>query len=251
MPTTVSVLDEFVQIGFVVFEQVFTPDEMQQIDDAFESLYATSQIVAATPGRGASVTHNGARFSYAAGSDHVRHVAMCGNVEPDLMRFGRDQRLLKIAAQLLGTGEMDQLINQAHYKRPGSNVVFDWHQDAQHRGMAQSHFTDLNGRGSYAQLLLAVDDSTSENGGLQFIPGTSRLGLLAGKVEEQVNLATAVTPTLRRGDVVAFGPYTVHGSQANRSDRSRRVFINGFAQPGANRRDYGLPGAGDRLVIAS
>ena len=48
-------------------------------------------------------------------------------------------------------------------------------------------------------------------------------------------------------DVVMFGPYTVHCSQPNVSEHPRRVFINGFAYPGANTRLYPGRGAG-RLV---
>jgi ectoine hydroxylase-related dioxygenase (phytanoyl-CoA dioxygenase family) len=32
------------------------------------------------------------------------------------------------------------------------------------------------------------------------------------------------------GDVMIWNPFTIHGSQANRSARSRRVYINGFAR---------------------
>jgi ectoine hydroxylase-related dioxygenase (phytanoyl-CoA dioxygenase family) len=32
------------------------------------------------------------------------------------------------------------------------------------------------------------------------------------------------------GDVLMWNPFTIHGSQPNRSTRSRRVYINGFAR---------------------
>jgi hypothetical protein len=42
-----------------------------------------------------------------------------------------------------------------------------------------------------------------------------------------------------------FGPYTVHASSENTSDRYRRILINGYASPGAKRRVYGT---GRRLI---
>jgi hypothetical protein len=46
-----------------------------------------------------------------------------------------------------------------------------------------------------------------------------------------------------------FGPYTFHRSLPNRSQSARRVFINGYAHPGANWRLYPGSEAG-RLLEA-
>jgi hypothetical protein len=51
--------------------------------------------------------------------------------------------------------------------------------------------------------------------------------------------------------VLLFGPYTFHRSLPNRSTRPRRVFINGFAHPGANSRVYPGDGAGRTLRYAA
>jgi ectoine hydroxylase-related dioxygenase (phytanoyl-CoA dioxygenase family) len=248
-PLTREQVDGFHDVGFIHIPQVFTPQEMDEIDAAFERLYAIAvEQAAALPAGEHQATFRGSRFTYAPGTLAVRHVAMCGNAEPVLLGFGRDPRLLSIAAQLLGCDQMDQLINQAHYKKPGSAVAFDWHQDSQHRGMGKGGFSDLNGRGSYVQIALAIDAAAEDNGPLQFIPGTGRLGHLGDQLLQRIDLSQAVTPMLRRGDAAAFGPFTVHGSGPNRSAHSRRVFINGFAYPGANHRDYGgLPHAAQRL----
>jgi ectoine hydroxylase-related dioxygenase (phytanoyl-CoA dioxygenase family) len=220
---------------------------MDRIDAAFERLHVLAEEAAALPRTGAGIVHHGSRFTFAP-NNHVRHVSFCGNAEPVLLQFGRDARLLAIAVGLLGSREMDQLINQAHYKRPGSAVTFDWHQDSSHRGIGSGGFTDINGRGSYVQILLAIDDSTADNGPLEFIPGSNKLGHLGADLSHRIDPARRVTPMLKRGDVVAFGPFTVHGSQANLSNKSRRVFINGFAFPGANHKDYQLPHSGERLI---
>src|SRR5690606_18116224 len=137
-----------------------------------------------------------------------------------------------------------QLINQAHFKKPGTGVAFDWHQDSTHRGIDRGGFVDVNGRGSYVQIALALDDVTAESGPLSFIPGSHRaghLGLTPADVGVRFDPSTAVRPLLKRGDAVAFSPYVIHGSEPNRSTTPRRTFINGFAYPGANQRPPGLP----------
>jgi ectoine hydroxylase-related dioxygenase (phytanoyl-CoA dioxygenase family) len=109
----------------------------------------------------------------------------------------------------------------------------------------------MNGRGSYVQIALAIDDATEVNGPLSFIPNTGDAGIMGVPLDEsRFDETTAVAPLLKRGDVALFGPYTVHGSRANMSDKARRVFINGFAHPDANKRDFGDSPVGRFLEIS-
>ena len=145
------------------------------------------------------------------------------------------------------------------FKRPHEGVTFDWHQDIQHRDKADGHWTDVNGCGSFVQTLIVLDEMTPDSGPLKFIPGSSKWGRVDfgddadGKPPQATNgpapvrEADAVTITAQPGDTLFFGPYTAHASFENRSDRYRRVLINGYASPGANRRIYPGDGAGRRL----
>jgi hypothetical protein len=54
---------------------------------------------------------------------------------------------------------------------------------------------------------------------------------------------------MRAGSVLVFGPFTVHRSLPNRSRTPRRIFINGYAYPGANARVYPGDGAGRTLTL--
>jgi ectoine hydroxylase-related dioxygenase (phytanoyl-CoA dioxygenase family) len=71
-----------------------------------------------------------------------------------------------------------------------------------------------------------------------------------GELPEGADPGEAHAVTMAAGGVLLFGPYTFHRSRPNESDRARRVFINGFAYPGANARVYPGRGAG-RLVKAA
>ena len=59
----------------------------------------------------------------------------------------------------------------------------------------------------------------------------------------------AVDVVLPSGGLFLIHPYTIHGSGENNSDRPRRLFLNGFAFPGANSRKYPGEGSG-RMVRA-
>jgi ectoine hydroxylase-related dioxygenase (phytanoyl-CoA dioxygenase family) len=240
----------FFEVGFTSQPDVFTADEVGEMRAAFERLERTAYRL------GNTQMYRGSQFVLscapdAAGRRRVRidRIVWCGAAEPVLSAFGRAPRLLAMASCLLGSREMNQLINQAHFKLPGDGVDFPWHQDSTHRRYGGGEWRDVNGRGSFVQTLTAIDDVTADNGPLQVIPGSCKLGHVeppeggAGWLPtDRLDPRTAISVTMKAGSVLLFGPYTFHRSQPNCSCRPRRMFINGFAYPGANSRVY--PGAG-------
>ncbi len=231
--------------GFVVKRALFAEREVLAARAALARLYATAQTLSATG------DHDGAFFALGRapeGQIVVQRVVWAGGAEPLLLRLSEDERLVAPALGLLGTDHCEQLLCQAHYKMPNDGVAFDWHQDIQHRDKGNDTWRDVNGRGSFVQTILLVDDMTEENGPLEFVPldavtvdGARRL------VKDSVDPSRAVSVTGRAGDVLFFGPYAVHGSKPNVSNMPRRVLINGYAAPGANKRVY--PGRGACRVL--
>lgn len=230
----------FDERSFFVLRGLFSPSEVAPVREAFDRLYETAQRLRTTG------DHAGAFFVLEArdeGPAVVQRVVWAGGMEPPLLELSADARLIAPALELLGTSQCEQLLCQAHFKMPNDGVAFDWHQDIQHRDKGAGTWRDVNGRGSYVQTLLLVDDMTEENGPLEFVPPEAarfdeRGRLLPGSVDA----SRAVPVTGRAGDVLFFGPWAVHGSLPNRSALPRRVLINGYAAPGANGRHY--PGAG-------
>lgn len=235
--------------GFFVRRGVFREDEVRATRAALERLYVKAQTLTATG------DHDGAFFALgvpANGPVVVQRVVWAGGAEPGLLELSEDARLVAPALELLGTGQCEQLLCQAHYKMPNDGVAFDWHQDIQHRDKGNDTWRDVNGRGSFVQTILLVDDMTEDNGPLEFVPkdaaaldASGRLIKEEGRV--RVDASRAVSVTGRAGDVLFFGPYAVHGSTPNVSVSPRRVLINGYAAPGANKRFY--PGRGACRVL--
>ena len=173
------------------------------------------------------------------GEQVIQRVVWAGGCQPYLLDIGGDARLTTPCAQLLQSDEMDHLLNQAHFKRPRDGVRFDWHQDIQHRDKGKGTWTDVNGRGSFVQTLIVLDSMTPASGPMLFVPGSSKWGRVkfreldrdgasaAPKRPLQFRNEKAVTIAAEPGDTLFFGPYTVHASFENTSDRYRRVLING------------------------
>jgi hypothetical protein len=231
--------------GFALRRGLFRDDEVLAARAALERLYATAQTLSATG------DHDGAFFALGKSPDGavvVQRVVWAGGAEPSLLRLSEDPRLVEPALDLLGTNHCEQLLCQAHYKMPNDGVAFDWHQDIQHRDKGNGTWRDVNGRGSFVQTILLVDDMTEENGPLEFVPMDAvEVDAERRLVKGSVDTSRAVSVTGRAGDVLFFGPYAVHGSMPNQSSIPRRVLINGYAAPGANKRFY--PGNGACRVL--
>ena len=100
---------------------------------------------------------------------------------------------------------------------------------------------------------------TADNGPMLFVPGSSRWGRVdfgdhdyddfdyTPRKPPQFRDEDAVMIIAEPGDTLFFGPYTAHASFENNSRHYRRVFINGYANPGANHRVY--PGNGACRMI--
>ena len=246
---------EFYDQGWTIVPGLFSIDEMQVARRAFERLYGKAQQLRTTQ------EHDGAFFvldAPATGDVIVKRVVWAGGAEADLLDLSADPRLVDPALQLLGSEHCEQLLCQAHFKMPGDGVSFDWHQDVQHRDKGPGTWNDLNGKGSYVQTIMLVDDMTEQNGPLKFIPksavrGEGHVRLSADPYDYSTPMnasaapaifdeSQAITVTGSAGSVLFFGPYAIHGSTSNESNTPRRVLINGYAYPGANGRVY--PGRG-------
>jgi ectoine hydroxylase-related dioxygenase (phytanoyl-CoA dioxygenase family) len=144
-------------------------------------------------------------------------------------------RFLVAASQLLGDVPVRFWHDQLFCKPPKQGGVVAWHQDYSYwtRTKPVAHLTCWCG----------LDDSTVENGCVQYVPGSHRWGLLekpalAGDLmgitdfltPEQQKEFKPVPVEVKAGEGIFHHPLTLHGSGENKSNRPRRAFvINVFA----------------------
>ncbi|MDC6388637.1 phytanoyl-CoA dioxygenase family protein [Maribacter sp. PR1] len=139
------------------------------------------------------------------------------------------------AHQLLGNKSVRFWHDQLFYKPAEHGGVVAWHQDYSYwtRTVAMQHLTCWTG----------LDDATTENGCLYYVPKSHKWGLLdapelAGDMnglldylsEEQKKEFNPVPIPLKKGYATFHHPLMVHGSYENKSKRPRRAFVlNVFA----------------------
>jgi len=145
-------------------------------------------------------------------------------------------RFLAAASQLLGNVPVRFWHDQIFWKPPKKGGVVAWHQDYSYwtRTKPVAHLTCWCG----------LDDSTKENGCLQYIAGSHRWGLLpktvlAGDIagikaylndEQKKQFEHPLYAEVKAGEAIFHHSLTLHGSGENKSDKPRRAFvINAFA----------------------
>jgi ectoine hydroxylase-related dioxygenase (phytanoyl-CoA dioxygenase family) len=142
---------------------------------------------------------------------------------------------LMAAHQLLDVKPIRFWHDQLFYKPAAHGGVVAWHQDYSYwtRTIAMQHLTCWTG----------LDDATTENGCLHYIPKSHQWGLLnapelAGNMDGILDYLTAeqkvdfqpVPIELKAGYGTFHHPLLVHGSYQNTSNQPRRAFVlNVFA----------------------
>lgn len=228
----------FARDGYAIVRGVFSPAEIAEIGAATDELHAEGVA------HGRSFRHGNLFYNVADdgdGAPNVRMVQWPSYHQPVLNAVRLDPRFAAILGPLIG-GDLKQIINQVHWKAPGSMGDFAWHQDSRFRKPDEAY---RNLGDAYVQTGLAIDPHNGGSGGMRFIPGSHVHGPLALDTSSEV-LGSAMTGdalaaaglseddvvelVLEPGDLALWSPYLVHGSGTNRSDHRRRFYINGYVR---------------------
>lgn len=222
--------------GYAIVRGFFDADDVAEIAAALEQLYAEG-VAHGRCFRHGNLFYNVTREG--CGEPLVRMVQWPSYHQAILNRVRLDLRFAKLLQPLIGRN-VKQIINQVHWKTPGSLGDFAWHQDSRFRRPATAY---RNLATSYVQTGLAIDPHTPESGCMKIIPGSHLRGDLRMD-SSTVVLGTAMTNgaleavglsasdsialVLQPGDLALWNPYLVHGSGKNVSDHRRRLYINGY-----------------------
>lgn len=233
-----SLAPGFARDGYAIVRGVFSPAEIAEIGAATDQLHAEGVV------HGRSFRHGNLFYNVADdgdGAPNVRMVQWPSYHQPALNAVRIDPRFAAILGPLIG-GDLKQIINQVHWKAPGSAGDFAWHQDSRFRKPDEAY---RNLGDAYIQTGLAIDPHNPESGGMRFIPGSHAQGPLDLDTSSEV-LGSAMTGdalaavglsedqvvelVLEPGDLALWSPYLVHGSGTNRSGHRRRFYINGYVR---------------------
>ena len=144
-------------------------------------------------------------------------------------------KLAGAMADLLDGGPVEFHHSTLHVKPPETGHPFPMHQDWAFYKHADDRYVDV---------LVHLDDTRHENGEIRFVAGSHKSGALEHITKddegkgcsphlpfEKYRLEDTVPVPARRGDVVVFNIFTIHGSYVNTTDRARRLVRVGYKHP--------------------
>jgi hypothetical protein len=226
--------------GYAIVRGFFGLAEIGEIAEAMDALYAEG-VAHGRCFRHGNLFYNVAREG--EGEPLVPMVQWPSYHQPVLNSVRLDTRFSELLEPLIGY-DLKQIINQVHWKAPGSLGDFAWHQDSRFRRPASAY---RNLATAYVQTGLAIDPHTPQSGCMRIIPGSHLRGdldmdssqkalgtAMTDSALEDVGLsaADAIDLLLEPGDLALWSPYLVHGSGKNVSDHKRRLYINGYVRNG-------------------
>ena len=237
--------------GYAIVRGVFTPSEVAEMKGRFDdwraTMLATHHATFVRGNHRVWMTEGGVGGE-GASKRVLRGVQWPSYTDATLDKYRTDPRLFAIAEALIGR-DVKQIINQMHWKQPGSLTTWRHHQDVRAR-KPDSAFRDL--WASYINSGIALERFDDETGAMSVLPGShaakkdygleaiaAEMGLdtHAPTREEEVEFlrraghdhAQLRTMTLAPGDVAVWHPFAIHGGGVNTSkDSFRSFYINGF-----------------------
>ena len=144
--------------------------------------------------------------------------------------IARCERVVDAAERLLG-GEVYHYHSKLTLKAPETGGAWNWHQDYGYWYFNGNLFPDM------LSVFIAIDPATRENGCIQVIRGSARMGrldheLVGGqltadpeRVAHAIERLEVVSCEMAAGDALFLHCNTLHGSSKNVSRQSRNVLL--------------------------
>jgi len=229
--------------GYVLRESVFGADEVTAIVAACEELVTT----VAAERRGARQTAGSYTFEddraatlmvkWEGDSGVIHGLEPFAHLSPFIADLAVDPRFVEPMVDVIGDPAPMLFTEKLNLKRPHHGGKNPLHQDF-------PYWSDAQDASRIATAMLFLDDSDLENGTLEVAPGSHVHGVWSTRTDSDTfgNLEidlhaedglTTVALEVPAGSVVYFGPYLVHRSAPNRSDRERRALLFSYQPPGA------------------
>ncbi len=156
----------------------------------------------------------------------------CHDVQFQSAAFSRlivDERLTGVAADIIGSPNVQLHHNKLFIKPPEKGSPFPMHQD---------HPFFPHQKHSMIAAIIHFDDAPIEKGCVRVVPGSYKDGPIEHESEggwhlpfEQYPIEAAVPCAARAGDVLFFSYLTIHGSGVNSSDEARTTLLVQMRDP--------------------
>lgn len=197
---------EFKKNGFVYLKNVFSKDEITQLETDLKDAAATKS--------GNDVLDKG----------NLKFHALLMHRSEKIREFISQAKIVDLLSPIAGP-DIWVRWDQAVEKQPGAGT-FPWHQDNQYSSLKDQHF----------QFWISMTSMTADNGGLWVVPGSHK-GLLKFESDDshvvyKGNTDNKVFISAEPGDVVIFSSFLLHSTTPNITQNSRWAYVVEYMQLG-------------------
>ena len=231
--------------GFLLREKVFTTDEIDELRVAAEELCRDLEATAGATRIKVSAHYvfepDAAKdliIKWEPGRDGViQGLEPVAHLHPVLTAYATHPGFVEPCRDILGLPEVGLFTEKLNVKRARVGGQYALHQDYPYwRGAAED-------AERLVTVWVALDDATADNGPLEVLPGSHRMGHVAGKTSsmeferneidpDTFDTSGMVAVEVPAGGAVFFGPYLVHWSSPNLSDVDRRALLYSYQAAG-------------------
>ena len=219
-------IEQFHRDGFLVVREMYSPQETSAISEWTEEVAAYPEV----PGK----TMMYFEESQDDGSRILCRIENFVPFHPGFSTLITARRMQQAVSELFGESAV-LFKDKINFKLPGGDG-FKEHQDVQ---AGWDDYADL-----HITAMIAVDQTNTENGSLEMLPGEHKKGLLGSKWaplrDEDTGHRPYVAVHCQPGDAVFFDSYAPHRSFPNHTEMARRVLYITFnkASHGDSREQY-------------
>jgi phytanoyl-CoA hydroxylase len=227
---TTSQIEFYQENGFLHIPQVFDPAEISELSDEMDRLveeWAFTSPGWSGPWRQAYMDPETEKQSKLTAMHDLHFYSAAW------MRAVTHPRLVAAMGDLLGPN-VELHHSTMHIKPPQTGHPFPMHQD-------NPFYHHSNGK--YIDVLVHLDNTSHANGEIRFLAGSHKLGPLPHIIHTAAGPCTPHLPfavfkleetvpvPAKRGDVVIFNLFTIHGSYINTTKEPRRLVRIGYRDP--------------------
>ncbi|MEM6315386.1 MAG: phytanoyl-CoA dioxygenase family protein [Planctomycetota bacterium] len=237
-PMTADHIEQYREEGYTIVKNVFGEHDIAQMATAIERWKFFGNLLGRTWRKQNTIiwVEDAHRETAPTEQGHAPQVTVRGMQwpsyhDPVLDHYRVDPRMLMILEPLIGN-DIKQIINQVHWKKPGSKVTWPLHRDVRSRQPVED-FRDLSN--AWVQTGIAIDPHRAENGAMKVVPGSHKDFTADPRNKDLYNVPhynddpRIKDVVLDPGDVALWSAYTVHGGGFNTTEfMDRRLYINGF-----------------------
>lgn len=238
---TAEQVDSFWRNGWLAVEDLLSPDDVARLGDRADQIargetdadpqrVQAEKLVREGEATAAAPELEVRKLYWLVGQDHV------------LQTHARHPAIVDVIADLLDSDDLKLYADQLFMKPPAIGAAQPWHQDS--KSFIDIYPMDL------VTAWAAIDDSTLDNGCLEFVSGSHLWGVLSNDQMEEhralIGRDSAYLPDpapLRSGSVSFHHSLTWHASRANTSTARRRGYAVHYMRA-ESRRAGALEGPG-------